>query len=53
MTVLVDTSVWSLALRRRDGQNEAAPYLQSLLTLIQAQQAQLIGPIRLHQPNWA
>ena len=44
MRVLIDTSVWSLALRRTDGpQNPAA---EELRHLISAQVAEIIGPIR-------
>lgn len=50
MTVLVDTCVWSLALRRRAGSHgsasSASPEVESLRELILAGQASLIGPIR-------
>ncbi len=48
MAVLVDTSVWSLALRRRPGVlSEAERFLASeLQRLIEKRQARLIGPIR-------
>ena len=45
MKVLVDTCVWSLALRRRKvGKND--PYLFELTELIKEVRVQLIGPIR-------
>jgi predicted nucleic acid-binding protein len=44
MKVIVDTSVWSLALRRsKDGENE---YVEELGELIKEVRAQLIGPVR-------
>jgi len=44
MKVIVDTSVWSLALRRsKDGENE---YVEELEELIKEVRAQLIGPVR-------
>ena len=44
MRVLIDTSVWSLALRRRrDSQNPEAEELRRLIT---AHVAEIIGPIR-------
>jgi len=44
MKVLVDTSIWSKALRRSEGQN---PIERQLLTdLIASQRALIIGPIR-------
>lgn len=43
MIALVDTSVWSLALRRS---NEPAPEAIELASLIRAGHAQMIGPIR-------
>ncbi|MDY7093506.1 MAG: PIN domain-containing protein [Acidobacteriota bacterium] len=50
MTVLVDTCIWSLALRRRDGGKasgrDLGPAVESLRELILAGQASLIGPIR-------
>jgi len=42
MKVLVDTSVWSLALRRKSQSSVA----QKLAELIQASQVVLIGPVR-------
>ncbi|VAW37137.1 UDP-N-acetylglucosamine 2-epimerase [hydrothermal vent metagenome] len=42
--VLVDTSVWSLALRRQQPQNVGA--VAELQYLIQTEQVQIIGPIR-------
>jgi len=42
MKVLVDTSVWSLALRRKSSNSVS----QKLIDLIHATQAVLIGPIR-------
>lgn len=44
MKVIVDTSVWSLALRR-DQEGSLAP-VQELLRLIHSHRVQLIGPIR-------
>ncbi|NHZ71662.1 MAG: PIN domain-containing protein [Aquificales bacterium] len=44
MSVLVDTSVWSLALRRHQPIND--PAVSELRRLIQADQVQMIGPIR-------
>lgn len=45
MKVLVDTSVWSLALRRGhpDGQN---PYVRELRELIDELRVQMVGPVR-------
>ena len=44
MKVIVDTSVWSLALRRsKDVENE---YVKELEELIKEVRAQLIGPVR-------
>lgn len=44
MSVLVDTSVWSLALRRQ--QSPDSPIVHELRRLIKTDQAQLIGSIR-------
>ena len=44
MKVIVDTSVWSLALRR-DQEESSAP-VRELLHLIHSHRVQLIGPIR-------
>lgn len=44
MKVLVDTSVWSLALRR-GGENMSGP-VQELRSLISDHRVQMIGPIR-------
>lgn len=44
MNVLVDTSVWSLALRRAEGPK--APEALELAELIRASRALLIGPVR-------
>jgi predicted nucleic acid-binding protein len=44
MKVLVDTSVWSLALRR--GRQGASAPVQELRSLISARRVQVIGPIR-------
>lgn len=44
MSVLVDTSVWSQALRRRDGRDDRV--VRELANLIEAYQARIIGPIR-------
>jgi len=44
MKILVDTSVWSLALRRSDGQNKAVQ--EKLSELIDDARVQMIGPVR-------
>lgn len=44
MTILVDASIWSLALRRQ--QISSYPQVQELIKLINDMQVQLIGPIR-------
>jgi predicted nucleic acid-binding protein len=44
MMVLVDTCVWSLALRRREREDD--PEVRELETLIRDGRVQLIGPIR-------
>ncbi|MCI5148246.1 MAG: hypothetical protein D3916_02395 [Candidatus Electrothrix sp. MAN1_4] len=44
MKVIVDTSVWSLALRRSAPENN--PYVHKLKELIKETRAQIIGPIR-------
>ena len=44
MRVLVDTSVWSLALRRRSVDD--SPYIRELINLISDSRVQMIGPIR-------
>lgn len=44
MRVIVDTSVWSLALRR--GKQSASAPVQALQHLIQDHRVQMIGPIR-------
>ena len=48
MTVLVDTSVWSLALRRqsKDFNPDQKQIAQELAELIHETRAQLIGPVR-------
>lgn len=47
MTVLVDTSVWSLALRRRSGTSAARVHVtEELARLVDEGRAALIGPIR-------
>jgi len=45
MTVLVDTCVWSLALRRRSGMGDD-PWVARLMRLIQHGEAAIMGPIR-------
>lgn len=45
MNVLVDTNIWSLALRKRR-QRVVAPEVHELQNLIEEGRAQLIGPIR-------
>ena len=44
MRALVDTSVWSLALRRDDGQQH--PEREELRRLVSAHRAEIVGPIR-------
>ena len=44
MKILIDTSVWSLALRRE--KSEDNPYILELENLIKEVRVQLIGPIR-------
>ena len=44
MIILVDTSVWSLALRRK--KINTTPHVQELVELINNVQVQMIGPIR-------
>lgn len=44
MNVLVDTSVWSLALRRSSPQDD--PNVRELRRLIEELRAQMIGPVR-------
>jgi len=44
MKVLVDTSVWSLALRRK--QPDDSPAVLELIELIREVRSQLIGPVR-------
>jgi predicted nucleic acid-binding protein len=44
MSIVVDTSVWSLALRRRRGSTE--PEARELADLIREGRASIIGPIR-------
>ncbi|MEN9469967.1 MAG: hypothetical protein RL630_1700 [Verrucomicrobiota bacterium] len=44
MRVLVDTGVWSLALRRTDGYLH--PETEELLRLVMAHVAEIIGPVR-------
>ena len=44
MMILVDTSVWSLALRRRN--IEPSAHVQELIELINDTRVQMIGPIR-------
>ncbi|UCG65353.1 MAG: PIN domain-containing protein [Deltaproteobacteria bacterium] len=44
MKVIVDTSIWSLALGR--GKQSAFPSVQELRNLIQDHRVQMIGPIR-------
>lgn len=53
MSVLVDTTVWSLALRRRrrgpsatDGGREEASVVAELTALVRDGRARLIGPVR-------
>jgi predicted nucleic acid-binding protein len=45
MKVVVDTSVWSLALRRSD-YNKNNPYVRELRELILEGRVQMLGPIR-------
>ena len=44
MKIIVDTSIWSLALRRKKQFQDAA--VQELQRLIKEHQVQMIGPIR-------
>ena len=44
MSILVDTSVWSLAFRRK--KQEGSPIASALADLIAHDQAKIIGPIR-------
>ena len=44
MSVLVDTSVWSLAFRRK--RPRSSPAVEALAELIEASEAVMIGPIR-------
>lgn len=44
MKVIIDTSVWSLALRR--GTESPSPAIQELRKLIKDHRAQMLGPIR-------
>jgi len=44
MNVLVDTSVWSLALRRSSPQDD--PHVRELRRLIEELRARMIGPVR-------
>ena len=48
MTVLVDTSIWSLAIRRRRGDLNAREksFVREWIRLVESGQAALIGPIR-------
>ncbi len=46
MKVLVDTCVWSLALRRRRQKTPDDPYVLELQELIKEIRVQMIGPIR-------
>jgi predicted nucleic acid-binding protein len=46
MKVLIDTSVWSLALRRTDKKKEKSTQAAVLMELIEEERAEIIGPIR-------
>jgi hypothetical protein len=48
MLVLVDTPIWSLALRRKDADlnSREQRFTQALRELIQDGRAQLVGPVR-------
>jgi predicted nucleic acid-binding protein len=46
MRVVVDTSVWSLALRRAEPSMTAQPYVLALADLLVDSRAVIIGPIR-------
>lgn len=46
MNVLVDTTIWSLALRRRKGTDRNQDVIRELSELIGEGRASLIGPIR-------
>lgn len=45
MKVIVDTDVWSEALRRKKGRH--SPYVDELIDLIQEGRVEIIGPIRM------
>lgn len=47
MKVLVDTCVWSLALRRRKQKTTDEPHVLELQELIKELRVQMIGPIRI------
>lgn len=44
MKVLVDTDVWSEALRRKEGHSE---YVKELISLIHSGSLEIIGPVRM------
>lgn len=44
MKILVDTSIWSLALRKKNHLDD--PYASELKKLIQEVRVQMIGPVR-------
>ena|SRR3990167_774663 len=46
MQILVDTSIWSLALRKHTVTAELQPYVQSLATLVSSARAVIFGAIR-------
>lgn len=46
MNVLVDTSIWSIALRKKTVSMEFISSIQQLTSLIQEGRAKIIGPIR-------
>ncbi|MBA3237453.1 MAG: PIN domain-containing protein [Parachlamydiaceae bacterium] len=46
MKILVDTGVWSEALRRKSKENEVSHVATTLIELIEEQRVEIIGPIR-------
>lgn len=46
MNILVDTSIWSLALRKQKTPEQLLPVVHRLSLLIKQGQAKIIGPIR-------
>ncbi len=46
MTVLVDTSVWSLAYRRRKKTSAEQPIIDEFADLVRSHRAVMVGPVR-------